>query len=235
MKLKRKYVFIFCLILVDAFLLIGFLVIRDATSINKLKKEMKELEKLDIMSDRYNREIQTSGKYAVVEESIKDYLDSYALEVQSVNKLIHDPELSKVLSYENYSKDGPEFKNSIAYLEESRETFNDQIDGLLYDLEEKQIKDNIYERTHSKYYVSLYQDMMLDEKITDDLHQSRELFQKTRVKMNNIYDTSLNVLNFLVTYKDSWELKDGEIKFKTEDLCQYYDSLIAQVNTKKDE
>ncbi len=235
MKLKKKYAFIICFILLDAFLLIGFLVIRDATSINKLKKEMNELTKLNVMTDRYNRKIQTSGKYAVVEESIKDYLDGYAVEVQSVNKLIHDPQLSKVLSYDNYLEDGPDFKNSLAYLQDSKETFNNEVDGLLYDLEEKQIREHIYESTHSKYYVGLYQELMFDEAMTDELHQSRDLFKKTRVKMNSVYDASIDVLNFLKTYNDKWKLEEGQIKFETNELCDYYNSLIAKVQTKKDE
>lgn len=234
MNSRRKFVLVFCFIILDAFLLVGFLVVRDATSINKLKKEIHELTKLNVTTDRYNRKIQTSGKYAIVEESIKDYLDSYALEVQSVSEKIHDPQLSKILSYDNYLEDGPDFKNSIAYLEESKEEFNQQIDALLYDLEEEQIMNNIYDRTDDSYYVSLYQELMFDENMTDELQQSRELFQQTRVKVNEVYDVSLSVLNFLTTYNDSWELDDGQIKFKTPELCQYYESLIAKVQTKKD-
>ena len=234
MNSRRKFVLVFCFIILDAFLLVGFLVVRDATSINKLKKEIHELTKLNVTTDRYNRKIQTSGKYAIVEESIKDYLDSYALEVQSVSEKIHDPQLSKILSYDNYLEDGPDFKNSIAYLEESKEDFNQQIDALLYDLEEEQIMNNIYDRTDDSYYVSLYQELMFDENMTDELQQSRELFQQTRVKVNEVYDVSLSVLNFLTTYNDSWELDDGQIKFKTPELCQYYESLIAKVQTKKD-
>ena len=235
MNARRKYVFIFCLILLDAFLIVGFLVIRDATSINKLKKEVKELEKLDVTKDRYNRKIQTSGKYALVEASIKDYLDSYALEIQEVSNMMHDPQLSKILSYDNYLEDGPDFNNSIAYLQDSKENFNAQIDALLYDLEEEQIMNHIYERTNDSYYVSLYQQMMFDDDMRDGLNQSRDLFQRTRTKMNNVYDTSLEVLNFLVTYHDSWELNNGEIKFSNNELYQYYASLIQKVQTKKDE
>ena len=235
MSSRRKFAIVFCFIILDAFLLVGFLVIRDATSINKLKKEVNELTKLDVTKDRFNRKIQTSGKYALVEESIKDYLDGYAIEIQEVSVMMHDPTLSKILSYDNYLEDGPDFKNSIAYLEESRESFNDQIDSLLYDLEEEQIMNHIYERTDDNYYVGLYQDLMFNDNMKDELDQSRDLFQKTRIKMNGIYDTSLEVLNFLKTYNDSWELSDGQIKFKTPELRDYYESLISKVQNKKDE
>lgn len=234
MNTRRKFVYIFCFILLNAFLVVGFLVIRDATSINKLRKEVNELTKLDVTKDRYNRKIKTTGKYALVESSIKDYLDGYALEVQQATALMHDPQLSKILSYDNYLEDGPDFKNSIAYLEESKEKFNDQIDALVYDLEEEQIMNHIYERTKDEYYVDLYHELMFDDDMRDGLNESKELFQQTRSKMNNVYDVSLEVLNFLKTYNDSWELDNGEIKFKTNDLRNYYDTLIAKLDTKKE-
>ncbi len=231
MSSRKKLVYVFCFIIIDAFLLIGFLVIRDATSINVLKKEINELTKLDVTNDRFNRKIQTSGKYAIVEESIKDYLDGYAIEVQNIGKRIHDSKLKNVLSYDNYQEDGPDFNDSISYLEKSREEFNDEIDELLYDLEEDQIMNHINERINDPYYVGLYQDLMFDDSMKDELNQSKELFQQTRIKMNNIYDSSLEVLYFLRTYKDSWELDNGTIKFENEELYEYYSSLVAKVES----
>ena len=235
MTTKRKFFMIFCFIVLDAFLLVGFLVIRDATSLNKLKREINELTKLDIMKDRYNRKIQTSGGYAIVESSIKDYLDEYAVNVQEVNSLIRDPKLAKVLSYDNYLEDGPDFKNSIAYLEESKVTFNREMDTLLDDLEQDEIMNNIFDHTHDTYYVSLYHQLMFTDGMTDELYQSKNLFQKTKIRVNGVYDASLNVLNFLASNNDQWILENGEIKFATDDLCQYYNGLIAKVETKRGE
>lgn len=226
---------IFCFIILDAFLLVGFLVIRDATTINKLKKEINELTKLDITKDRYNRSIKTTGGYAVVEKSIKSYLDGYAVGVQEVGGLIHDEKLGKILSYDNYLEDGPDFKNSIAYLEEARFNFNREIDDLLEDLEQDKIMENIHNHTDDSYYVALYEELMFNEDMKDELYQSKEMFQKTKQKVNGVYDVSLSILNFLVTYNGSWTLEDGQIKFETQELCDYYNSLIVKVQTKKDE
>lgn len=234
MNSKRKFFAIFCFIILDAFLVVGFLVIRDATSINKLKKEINELTKLDITKDRYNRKIVTKGKYALVETSIKDYLDEYAVGVQEVSGLIHDPKLSKILSYDNYLEDGPDFKNSIAYIEESRYNFNREMDELLEDLEEDKIMENIHKHTDDSYYVALYKELMFNENMKDELYQSKDLFQKTKSRVNSIYDTSLSVLNFLVTYNGSWKLEDGQIKFETQELCDYYNNLINKLNAKKE-
>ena len=216
---RKKFFITFCFILLNAFLIVGFLVIRDATSLNQLKKEMNELTKLNVTTDRFNRKIKTTGGYAAVEISIKEYLDGYAVGVQDINSLVHDPQLSKILSYENYLEDGPDFKNSI--------------DQLLEDLEEDHIMEHIHTRTNDTYYVSLYEQLMLDGEINDELYQSKDLFSKTKVQVNSIYDTSLAILNFLIAYDGSWKLEDGQIKFANDELCQYYNSLIAKVETKK--
>ena len=120
MSNKKKFFLVFLFILLDMFLLIGYLVIRDATMLNDLKKEVRSLSKLDITKDRYNKSIKTSGDYAVVEKSIKTYLDDYAVLLQDVLSVVKDPKLVKILSYDNYSKDGPEFTESLKYLEDTK-------------------------------------------------------------------------------------------------------------------
>lgn len=231
----RKYFVIFCFIILDAFLVVGFLAIRDATSINELKKEVNELTKLNVRTDRYNRKLKTSGKYAVVEDTIKDYLDSYAVGVQEMDLLMTDKQLLNVLSYDNYLDDGPEFTNSLEYLNDSKDRFNTLTNQLLLELNDEQIMNNIYSRMSDTYYINLYQDLMFDTNMTDELHESEELFLRTQLRMNNIYDTSIMVLEFLQAYNSSWVLEDNQIKFENQELCDYYNSLIEKVESKRDE
>ena len=115
MSIRRKFFLVFVFIIIDAFLLIGFLYIRDATSINVLKKEVDNLAKLNILTDNYNTPIKTSGKYAIVEKSIKEYLNSYAIGVQEVSSIVSDEELIGILSFDNYQADGPDFDKSLIH------------------------------------------------------------------------------------------------------------------------
>ena len=131
MNSKKKFFLVFLFILLDMFLLIGFLVIRDATMLNDLKKEINTLSKLEITKDRYNTKIKTRGNYGVVEKSIKKYLDDYAVSLQEVLNVLDDKELTKVLSYDNYKNDGPEFAKSLEYLNKKKDTFNKKVDTLL--------------------------------------------------------------------------------------------------------
>lgn len=235
MNSRKKFLLVFGFIVLNMFMLVSFLVIRDATMENELKNEMEYLSKLDITKDRYNKKTVTRGKYAVVEKAIKKYLDDYHLELQEVLKLINDKELTTILSYDNYSTDGPEFTKSLEYLKTSKETFNKKVDDLINKFGDEEIKNNIYKSTKEEYYVNLYDKLMLSSNMRSNYNSTIELLKSTKSRMNNVYDTSIEVLNFLVLYKDDWVVEDGEIKFKTQDLYNYYNELISKVSTKKSE
>ncbi len=229
-KKQRKFFHIFCGILVCAFVLITFFVIRDAYSLKMLKDEVSALQKLDVTKDRYNREIKTSGGYRIVEVAIKEYLDSYALGIQEVSNISSSEKLKQILSYQNYETDGPNFKESITYLNDTKAEYNNRIDFLLENLEEDSIRSYINNRTSSSYYRSLYVQLMLEDDMMDDLKETRKILSDSKEKMNTIYDTCLDVLNFLILYQDSWSLENGEIRFSNQDLYDYYVGLIGKIS-----
>ena len=232
MKDRKIFFFVFCFIILDIFLLLGFLFLRDATSENRLRKEVESLSKLDITKDRYNTKIKSSGKYKVVEEAIKEYLDDYAVGLQEVSKVLSDSTLTKVLSYDNYASDGPEFTKSREYLNTTKEKFDKTIDELISKSDKETIANFIYDKTDDPELIKLYQELMLDDSILEELNSNKELLINTKVKVQNIIDTSLEVLNFLNTYSDSWVAEEGEIKFQNKELYNYYTNLIDKVKVK---
>lgn len=231
MKNKRFFI-IFCFILIDVFLVVGFLVIRDSISFNKLKSEVNELTKLDITKDRYNRKIKSHGDYAIVERSIKDYMDNYAVNIQYLSKMMNDEKLSSILSYGNYEKDGPSFKESLSYLEQSKKEYNEKIDTLITNLDDENIDNYIHTKIDDTYYVSLYHELIFETQMIDNLRDTKSLLEESKDKMNLIYDTCIETLNYLSLYNDKWKLEDGEIKFQTEDMYNYYMVLVSKIQKK---
>ena len=140
MSNRRKFFIIFLFIILDVFLLIGFLVIRDKTLENTLKNEINSLRDLDITKDRYNTKIKTRGNYAIVEKAIKTYLDDYAVNLQKVLGILNDDEFTSLLLAENYSDD-LEFKDEFLFIEKTRESFNNKINELIEDCDKDNIKD----------------------------------------------------------------------------------------------
>ena len=233
MSNKKKFFLIFLFIILDMFLLIGFLVIRDATSLNDLKKEVKSLDKLDMSKDRYNKSIKSSGDYKIVEKAIKNYLDDNAVLMQDVLSIVKDPKLTKILSYDNYKEDGPDFEKSLKYLDDTKRDFNKNVDKLLSNLEEDSARKYINDKTNDKYYKDLYIELMITDKRMEDFKKNKELLIETKNKVNNILDTSTELLTFLKNNKDNYVLEDNEIKFKNRDLYNQYNGYISKIQKKE--
>lgn len=230
MNRNKKIVFIFVILLILLFLFVGFLVINDIVEERRLESEINSLMKFDITTDRYNTEIKCSGEYALVEEAIKDYLDSYAVDFQSVLALKNDQQFLSLLSVSNYSDDGPEFSKSIEYIEVEKEKFNSSIDALIVKCDEERIKENIYNYTSNSYFVELYNELMLNDDMSDDFNTTKKQLEDLKENVNVIFDTSLEIFHFLKLHQGEWEIQDNQIKFKTTELVNAYNNLINQVN-----
>jgi len=231
MSSRRKFLLVFCFILLDMFLLVGFLVIRDATFLNDLKKEVDYLSKLDITNDNYNTNIKSKGTYAVLEGTIKEYLDNLASEIQDIFVIINDEEFTKLLSYENYSKDGPEFRESFIYINDMKSKLAEK--SLIVEelLEEDKVANYINDRLADPYYVNLYRSLILNDNFKSMFNETKISLSKKKNIISKMLDTSSNVLNFLASNKDKWKLEDGEVKFLTTDLYNQYQAMISNLNS----
>lgn len=229
--MKKKNIIILIVVL-NIFMIGSLVVITKATMENKLRNEVDSLSRLDVTKDNYNTSIKTIGGYAIVEKAIKEYLNEYAQTLQKMITIKNDPKLTKLLSYNNYTTDAPTFTTSINYINTNKKEFNSYASTLDKKLDEREIKKFIRTRTKNKYYIKLYDDLMLNNEISSKFKNTKEAISKSKTYVNNSLDTSLEVLNFLSLYKDSWVCEDGQIKFQTQELYNYYNSLISKVSAK---
>lgn len=229
MSKGRKLLLLFCFVLFDLFLLVGFLIIRDVTQENKLKKEISVLTKLDITKDRYNLEIKSRGSYGIVEKAIKKYLDEYAVNLQGVLAVINDSQFNNLLSVSNYEEDGPDFINSLSYIDKTQKQFNSDVEELIEDCDVDKIEGYIGKKLNNDYYVSLYKELMLDTDMDNDFVETKQVLKQTQNDVNVIFDTSREVFSFLKEHSDEWKVEDNQIKFQTIELVEQYNQLISNI------
>lgn len=229
MNNKKKFFIIFLFIILDAFLLVGYLVIRDKTNLTNLNKEVSEINKLDITKDRFDRRIKTSGNYALVERTIKNYLNDYSSGVQSVKNTMNDSKLTKILSFDNYSTDGFEFVESFKYMSSEKESFNKEIDNLIKMSDKKYIEKYIDKKIKDDYYNNLCSDLMITKDRVKNFDETKKTLEEIKIKVNKIIDTSTEVLNLLKDNKDDCILEDGQIKFKSKALFDRYNELVNKI------
>ena len=229
MKNKRKFFLIFIFIILDAALLISYLVINDKANKTNLEKEIKYLEKLDASKDRYNRKIKTTGEYAKVEKTIKKYLDKYALDYQSVLSSMKDDKLTKILSYENMEKDAFEFVESFKYLNEKKESTNKSIDSLLERSNKDNIEKYLNKNIKNKEYKKLGIKLILSDDMIKSMDKNKEDLSKVKEKINKVIDTSNEVLTLLKDNKDICSLEDKQVKIKSKQTYDKYNELINKI------
>lgn len=229
MNSKKKFFIVFLFILLDSFLLVGYLFIRDKTNLTNLNKEINEINKLDITKDNFNRRIKTSGDYALVERTIKNYLNDYSKGVQEVKSTMNDTRLTKILSFDNYTTDGFEFVESFKYLNTEKESFNKDIDSLMEKSNKKSIEKYIDKKIKDKYYNRLCTELMVTEERIESLEETKKTLEEIKSKVNSIIDTSTEVLNLLKDNKDDCILEDGQIKFKSKAVYDKYNELINKI------
>lgn len=229
MSEKKKFFIVFLLLVIGSFLFVGYQFVNDQLQEKKLRKEVYQLAKLDITKDQYRREIQTRGDFAIVEKAIKKYLADFAKSTQTIGTTIQSEEIASLLSAGNYQQDGPDFLISSAYVTEAKHNFNTEVNKLILACDKKEIMKSITGYQLSNYYVSLYEELMLDDTVQEDLQEAKSLLLSTKTTINTLFDVSMEVFTFLKANADSWKIEDNQIKFSTEQLVNEYNLLVSKI------
>ncbi len=78
-------------------------------------------------------------------------------------------------------------------------------------------------------FVELYRELMLGEKMDEDLKQMVDSLEEASTTINNIFDTQEKVINLLIDNKGKWEVEGNEIQFNTQKLVNEYNNLIGSL------
>ena len=213
-------------IIVIILCILGYMLIKDLKQEDILRAEVQNLSKKDFTTDRYNTSIKTRGDYAVVEKTIKEYLDEYATDLQSLSDITKDEKIKSILSADNYQKDGPDFNSTKKYLQNTKADFNTKINSLTSKTSEEEIMQKIEDKKLDKYYVDLYKELMLSESADTDFKKSLESLKELSETINNILDTEEAVIDLLISEKGKWTIEEGKIVFQSTDALNRYNELI---------
>ena len=227
----NKVILTILLILVIFVVAIG--IIYGGRIINKAKldRELENLVSKDISSvDLSNTAPVTSGEFAVVEETVKEFFKEYSDLRQQFMEKVNDSQLQSILTTENYEQDGPEFTESINYINTTKEEFNNIADELLNLLSTENIEARIKDKDIGDYYKDLYKGYFIDN---NDLSTTfQETYQDTvddKTLMNNLYDNEIKILNFLTENKAHWEVLDNKLTFDNQDLANTFNEMKSNI------
>ena len=232
MKIDKKTIIIAAVSIVVIIVLIalGLILTNDSRQEAKLRKEVEKINSLDITKDDVDMKIRTSGDYAKVEETIKQYMNTYATTLKEIDKMLDDSTLSEILTSENYKNDAPEFTKSLNFITSTRENFNEEINVLIDMSSEEMMLEKINEKGLDEKYVELYKELMLNENIKNDLSKTVDSLRSSGQMINSILDIEENVINLLVQNEGKWNVnEDGEIEFSAKSLVDKYNEYLSEL------
>ena len=187
--------------------IIIFLILRNFFLDKKLKDEITETYELIIM-DEYNYKdiyekidnIVTKEGYAIVEDSAKDYLLDYFLEVLNLDETYEKANVENIISIENIKKDGKEFKNSKETLSSLKESIEDIEKEILNNLNKEKMISYINDKNLANSYIKLYEslDFMKEKNIEKRKNQIEDKVNSYLSKINKIEE----VIDFFFFFYD---------------------------------
>lgn len=228
-NMKKVVIGIIFVILVG----IVYLVSTDFSEEAKLKKEIDSVNNL-MSSDNIDYETLsnklivnvTEGDYLLVEKAVKNYLKDVINNSYDMAQLLNDGSIENILTVDNYENDGPDFKDTIAYINDTREEFKSLKDKILANFDRDEIMEYINNYNLDDYYVDLYEELVFGDEaddlsnttITDDIDNMIELL--------NVQE---KVINFLKDNKGNWKISGDNISFNSSNLEDKYNDLLGEL------
>lgn len=197
----------------------------------KLDNEIDSLSSKSIENDDFsNIELQTSGNYAIVEKAIKEFYNEYSMLRKDFLNQINDEKIQNMLTIENYKNDGPNFEESINYIQTAQNEFNQTAENLENLLTEENIMARIENQNLSSYYIDLYKNYFFEgDNLAEDLQKSYQDTVDAKELMNNLYNNETKILNFLVENNENWEIVNDKLTFDSAALSAEYNTLKTQL------
>ncbi len=191
-----------------------------------LSRETDKIGNLDMLKDQVDMKIYTTGDYAVVEKTMKNYIADYGKISQQVITLIDDDTLKNLLTVERIEQDGKEFHDTLTYLQKKKTDIEKVMNQMITMTSDQEIMNAIKKEKVSVSYQNLYRKMMLDSDIASALKQEQNNLIDTKEKTIAFIDDYIKIFEFLKENGSSYMVSDGQILFQNESLYQQYQSLV---------
>lgn len=228
--MKKKIIIGIVVVILAIVAVIGYFAVSEVMQEKTLIKEINKIAESDITKDEIDMKIKTKGDYAVIETTIKEYMNTYSTNCKDIINIMNDKKMAEILTADNYKNDGPEFTTSKEYINNIRAEFNEKINVLIDMTSEEGMNEAIADKNLSEEFLELYNRLMLGDEMKVDLQETVDGLKEANEGINHILDVQEKVINLLIANKEKWSINDhDEIEFETQKLVDQYNELITSL------
>ncbi len=203
------------------FFSIGF----DTYNLDLLNKEIEKMNLYHKVDDR----IYSYQKYGIVEKYLKNFFSTCYKYEDNYREYSAEGTLEAIIT--NLLKENFDYLSTVSKNLKLREKMADEALTNLLDL---------YDKEKSKREIALenlgeyYDELFLNYVYTEENNNSVKYLQEERYinveKMKHLEE----LINLLLSNKESWLVKDGELYFYEENLLEKYNELFETISKKKE-
>ena len=222
---------IICLILVIIAAVTGgvFVYLHMDKQVDVLNRAAETIKKMDIKNDKIDMKLYCTGDYMAVEDTMKEYIDSYLGEIEKFEAVMNDTRLSDLLAIDNIASDNPEFINSRELLNEKKQELEDEAQILTDMAKEENILAAIDEESINDFQKRLYDDVMLEKIGTNFFYPESEITKAKEEKLSKL-DDMMSVFDFLQLNLGNWSIDNNILRFTNDQLLNEYRDLISRID-----
>lgn len=222
---------IICLILVIIAAVTGgvFAYLHMDKQVDILNREADTIKKMDIKNDKIDMKLYCTGDYMAVEDTMKEYIDSYLGEIEKFEAVMNDTRLSDLLAIDNIASDNPEFFNSRELINEKKQELEDEAQILTDMAKEENILAAIDEESINDFQKRLYDDVMLEKIGTNFFYPESEITKAKEEKLSKL-DDMMSVFDFLQLNLGNWSIDNNILRFTNDQLLNEYRDLISRID-----
>lgn len=222
---------IICLILVIIAAVTGgvFVYLHMDKQIDVLNREAETIKKMDIKNDKIDMKLYCTGDYMAVEDTMKEYINSYLGEIDKFEAVMNDTRLSDLLAIDNIASDNPEFINSKELLNEKKQELEDEAQILTDMAKEENIIAAIDEESINDFQKRIYDDVMLERIGTNFFYPESEITKAKEEKLSKL-DDMMSVFDFLQLNLGNWSIDNNILRFTNDQLLNEYRDLISRID-----
>ena len=193
------------IVIIAAVGLVAFLVIRNFMTDGKVQREIKEI--YDLIFYQKKKKLEETG------------------EVDT--DIINDERMNNVLTVTNYKEDGPNFTDTINYLDETKQKVLNLKASMLGDLEVNTIMSYIINEDLEESYIDLYGTLEFAKE--SNINKNKENIESAVDSFVSQIEGMENVIDFLIENKNEWEINDDMIVFDDTSLSNEYNDMISSI------
>ena len=237
-KSKKKVIITVVVILVLILLVAGGFIFYHGNQTGKLIAEVNKLSEIQmtnadgtLVEEPIDMEIKTTGSYAVVEETFKNYMNEIVTDTQALVDALDQEKIMNLVSIDNMKEDGPDFINSKEEITTMRDAISNYVAKMESLANEETLLSRIDDKDIGEYYKELYRQLATNEESGVSLKDAIDDLKTNEEEAVQALNDLESIFNFLSDNKAEWQIEGEQIVFTTESSYEEYTNLMESLPT----